>query len=1546
MQASRKVRAYGLVFSFILLLILWPASLAADNVYFGLQLSGVHFPGKKIPLHINGQGIRYLDFRIYRVQNPVAFFNGLKNAHSFGTYKDQYRRGEPTLGKNLMEKVRDLRRDWLDNIRDYLRRRLHPETRRWLRQLIMGKAEAQRTEVQVLPLVPYLNKEMLVKSWRESFAKKPRDWYYYTTTFTLPQPGVYVIEAVYEKEQAYSVAVVSNLALLFKEGAKSNLLYCLDRRSGEPRGEVKLAFYQKGQLLKSAQSGADGYASFAGLEGQGGYLFAQKGKDFAFLDLRERNYFPYTYKAYIYTERPVYRPGQKVFYKALARKDEEGRYQIDLPAGSRVEIKDGSGRVIQQTEKKWNRFGALSGEFTLPQELSLGNYQVVVTLEGQNFSGNFRVEEYKKPEFEVKVTLDKKNYVLGDTIKAKMAAKYYFGSPVVEATVHYNVYNKRYYYPWWGETEYGWFDEGEDEGYYGWGRKMVSEQTGTLDANGELTVSVDTDKDLGQDCQYIIEARVTDKSRREISAAASAIVTRGEFILRLETDRYVYKPGEMAKVKAKAQDLEGKPVKTKVVFSLVKEVEPKQETIQQKTVTTDAQGIAYWELPITQEGYLRIVAEAQDTRGNKITEKQYLWVSSLYARDWGWRGGLEIIPDKKSYKPGEVAQVLIIAPEAGNYLVLTVEREGVFFKDMIKMEGSTLLYKLPIKEKYSPNAFLSAYIFKNGSYMAADKVLLVPPTGKFLKVTVLPQKAIYRPNETGEVTVLVQDGKGLPMANTELSLGVVDESIYAIVPELAPDIKKFFYDRRWNQTSTHNSNNFYFSGYSGKDKITLAQKSGRSKAFADIKGETYQEARVRREFRDTALWVAHVVTDGRGQARVKIPFPDNLTTWRATARAITLDTKVGSATAKTITRKDLILRLEVPRFMRDRDELTVSGLVHNYLSREKRTKVTLEVKGARLLNPAEQIITLGKNAEARIDWKLKATQPGQAVLLAKALTDEESDAVELTVPVLPHGVEQRIALTGELASPAAQEKKSESFVLPPEMVAGTENLKIVLSPSLASTVLPALDYLVGYPYGCVEQTMSRFFPTLVTVKAMNQLGFEYKKSKEIPKMVKEGQERLYSQQNTGGGWGWWSYDESNPEMTAYVLEGLWASQQLGYGADRGVITKGRRALADLIQQSKAEEHLAYGLYILQKTGGLDKQAQTALEGLYGKHPALSPKDTAYLLMTFAELGNKEKTKILMQNLENKAKKINGHVYWGAAGKDPWDDQRVATTALVLQAYLRMDPQNKKIPQIARWLALNRHDGYWWESTKTTAKVILSLVDYLKVSQELWPNYNLKVELNGRLLTQNRITRKEVNDTEGLTFTLKDLKPGKNVVTMERDGPGILYYTLLAKYFTQEENIAAKDYKNLRVRREYFLLNPVGGEKRITYVKDSLPSAVKSGSDIFVKLTVDSDQPLSYFMLEDYIPAGCEIIEKVERFQISEENYYEDFGWHWWYAGREARDNRMAFFATYLPKGKSTFTYILKAQIPGVYHVMPLEGSLMYFPQVRAIGKEYMIKIVD
>lgn len=1559
-----------------------------------------------------------------------------------------------------------------------------------------------------------------------SFSKniKPRTEYgylYINETFpvNVRSKGAYLVKAVSGNKVAYCGFIISELGMISKAGNNSLLAFVVDRKTGEPVSDVSLDFFTGSKKIGSGKT-SDGiyYQPFTNSDSNKSdadmtpMIAGKYNEDVVVSDCYF--YFGYSgnrYYTYIYTEQPVYRTNSVVNFKGIIRKNNFSELEPLKDKELEIVIKDSKGTEVYRQNTKTNSTGSFDGTYKIAEEAPLGNYTVYANIDEINsYTAEFSVEQYKKPEFIVSVTSDKSQYYGKDNIKAEIDAKYYFGSPVTEAQVEYNVYKVKYYKPWWKYSEYAWwyedyFENEEDNDRFR-GAEFVYSGTGVLDNNGRLEVSYTVNEDFSEmnyyeegwyrpyysdfDYKYIVQAKVTDKSRREITGNTSVFVTRGGFYLSARTDRYLYKPGENVKIEVNAINFADKPVETEFEVKIFKTAwsgysdKIKKDLIASLNGKTlkDGKGIISFDLDETDSdgGYTAEIS-AKDEKSNIIKSSTYFYVTSGENRWYdNVSGGVQIITDKDSYRHGETCKAMIIVSDPEVTALITTNTDDIISYRTEKFKSRILLTEFPVTDKYMSNFEINIdYVYK-GNLVSSGKSVLVIPEEKLLTVEVLPSKQIYLPREEGSLKVRVTDNSGNPVSNAEVSIGIVDESIYSIKEDNTKDIRKFFYGKKNLNVSTAYNNNYNSAGisrfitvferfslkslstkdlatvkgvllkkngnplqnaiivvdddyqaavtdYEGNFEFMLPEgeytigayygntvrddlaeitlRKGQTKTITlynrkelndgkefnegvatdqpemrngrgdlstmksapemmmkdkkavdadEFTGENLIQPDVRSDFRDAIFWSPYSVTDADGFATVSVNYPDNLTSWRITSRVITEDSRVGQIVSNVITRKDLIIRMETPRFLQEKDEVTISTVIHNYLEGEKKTVVKFSCSNLQNLSAEEfRTVSIPPDSDIRLDWKVKVTEPsGEAVLFAEALTDEESDAVEMKVPLQPAGLKKEKGVTADFSDVTKTEIKN--VVFPSGTDLRSASVKINADASLASAILTALDDLTGYPYGCVEQTMSRFLPTIVVANALKELNapLNEKTKSAIPDMVSKGLLRLYSMQHSDGGWGWWENDNTNPYMTAYVIYGLSLAREIGYDVNPNVLKRGIKSAKSQLKNNDIDPTVrAYILYSLTAAGESNIKLIEENSSFF-KTSDLNDYSRSLLAMAWYKSCDKKRADEELNKLISGVKLIGeSAAYW--EGKEfhyRWQDDKVQTTAAALKAIIMINPGSDLKEKIVRWLMLQKI-GKSWRNTQETAMVIFSLTDYLKYSGEMDPDYVLKVFVNGSLILEKNMTKDDIyKKSEPVNADNKLLKQGDNEIRIEKNGKGKVYFTADTYYYSEGDQVKAGE-ENFRVEREYFILEKYDSynEEKITYRKKYFDGNVKSGDEIFVKIKVYSKEDNQYFMLEDPLPGGSEIVKDDWAYTIEDESNYRSYPyyyWRWWYADKEVRDNRVTFFATYIGKGEYEFSYIFQPQIPGEYNVNPSKALLMYYPEYNGNTESFKINVTD
>lgn len=771
---------------------------------FSLSTNRTYGSDEKARIYTSYQGVNSLDFRVYQVKDPFKFFRQLNSPHQMGE-EDRADVAEvaATVERkpSVLEKLRSFKSSVSRAVKNHFRGQLRRESRtafndkfRSGEQLPLNEADYAR--------VPLLNSDQVTirGSWRQILTATESEYDTRMIPLNKLNQGVYLIEAVNGDLRAYTIMVVTDLTMLNKTTRDGQMLvYAVDRKSGEPRADVNIEVVKGKRLVAMGKTNGNGVLGVsvrkdksarrenetAALESaDNSYLvLAGRGDQFAVSDLQ-----PYYFgdfegeedavssdriASYIYTDRPVYRPEQKVYFKGVVRRLGEGGYETPNARAASVKVTDQNNNEILNKELPLSSRGTFSGEVDLPAGASLGYYSIVASFDESQTRGSFEVAEYKKPEFKVKVSTPKSFVPVGEKAKFAVEAKYFFGAPVASGDVKYYIYRSRYHHWWFSDEDDDGIggsegEESDEEGYHGYGNDMVKEGEGRLDAQGRLEVTFDVpplDENQPYDFTYRLEAQVTDPSRRVEEGKAGFVGTRGNVVVFARPERYVYYQNDSARIKIKSADYEGRPVSSKVGLTFV---EVKYQKIEERSgdqtyytykpiyrdlssaeVTTNSQGEATYDYRIPITGSIRIKTSVED-KGKRIpSEAGYIYAADRNDQwaDWAYQdySSIKLIPDKKSYKPGDTAHVLAMLPTDKAHLLVTTEMSSVMGNWRVDAASRAVMINVKIEEKFVPNVYLSVACVKDGQMFDSSKSLNVPARSKFLNLEIIPDKKQYKP---------------------------------------------------------------------------------------------------------------------------------------------------------------------------------------------------------------------------------------------------------------------------------------------------------------------------------------------------------------------------------------------------------------------------------------------------------------------------------------------------------------------------------------------------------------------------------------------------------------------------------------------------------------------------------------------------------------------------------------------------------------------------------------------------------------------------------
>jgi uncharacterized protein YfaS (alpha-2-macroglobulin family)/outer membrane protein assembly factor BamD (BamD/ComL family) len=1500
------------------------------------------------------------------------------------------------------------------------------------------------------------------------FAK--RDDHYATTSSLLLDPqrpdeklpaGIYLVRCSEGQARAYALTVVGNLVLLATTSGQTTHFWVTSADTGVPRQKAQIwvqTDLPPRRKTKGSRSSVGGQEKpvelltdengFAQLDfdrdaSSATYCaVANEGEDWALLAPQYAAFWrpieEQGLKCYAYTDRPAYRPGDTVYWRAILRQRISGQYE--LPKGKRWQatVFDPRGTKVTNEFCSLSEFGTLTSSLKIPAGAALGLWRLDIADEKGNSVGQaqFRVEEYKKPEFEVIVTSKEKIARLGAEVPIELEARYLFGAPVSGATVQYTVTAQPMWWwprpPLWSHN-FEWFAEREmEERAPYWHRSGVEIASGqaVTDSEGRcsftFTASVPERVEKTEFVAYnfTVTATVTDVSRRAIEG--STVVSVGTRALRIQItpDHRVYTPGDLAKFAITTTNLAGDPVASrgkiaveKLTWDAAKRIDiPTTLALEALEVTTETEALYQWRIPKDLTGRLRIVYMAEDPFGGTTFNSSVVDVADAQTHDLGIRyQGIQLIADKDLYEIGESARLLLLSeyPDATAWVWVDTG-SGIIRKQAVPLRGRTTILELPITDQYVPNVSIRTVVVHGRQVLNSTQEVRVPPKRQILDVQVRSDRSTYKPRENGILELRVRDWEGKPVQG-EFSLTVYDKAIEYIQPSLRVDIRRYFYGdkrsipfafaesltagRQYHNTIPSPGPYDYELLRSWRDKEEFAFGAGvmpsaaradamlptaaapvmmKSMAQSAESANLAQEEKaggepiVRTDFRDSALWIANVVTDAEGKALVPVTFPDSLTTWRIETVGVDDLQRVGEATTVTLVQKTLSARLATPRFLTQRDSATISAIVRNDGLATKTVRVKFEARGVEIAagnEPTQKFCELAPKGQTKFDWTVRANMAGQAVFQASAWTEDDSDASETTIPVVVHGMDKFVYRVGSTTDVSTGTRRigregstitiTDELEIPDAIVKESAQVRLLLSPSVATQLRQALPYLVEYPYGCVEQTMSRFLPAAIVAKTFQELDIPRDEllEKRLPEVMSAGIERLRDFQQADGSWGWWKGSPTDYYMTAYVMFGLTLARQADYAVPEAMFRRGLDYLERSLEMAKAipvgiaqaydydrgrQLHaLAYACLVLTLNG---RPCAQALDVLWQVRDQLSPMGLAMVARALQLSGQHERAGVAMRNLMNFAVAVdeNDTIHWESRAQQNWFwwwNDNVETTCMTLMALLEASPQAPEIDKAVKWLVLNRR-GARWRSTKDTGLAVMALAQYLKVRRPEAAPTTINVKL-GNLPPQvftidakNFFTAQPEILVEG-----RNVPAGKLPLRLEIAGRAPIYYTLSATYFTLEEPITSASHEIVverRYQRHAGQIKKKDGSIEEKWLPLREGDALQSGDRLRVTLSVRAFNDFEYLVFEDPKPAGCEPVQIQSGWTCDGSTC----------GYREYRDQMVTTFVSSLGQGQHEFSYELRAETPGKFHALPARGYAMYCPEVHGNSDEVVISIVD
>lgn len=1249
-------------------------------------------------------------------------------------------------------------------------------------------------------------------------------------------------------------------------------------------------------------------------------------------------------KAFIFTERGIYRTGEDVRIKTILRSMQKSGISYSSAKQISLIITDPRGQEVA------NKTLPVSGSaadyvYSLPPSAPTGTYNIRVEADGQTFNQDFRAEAVKAAEFNVQLSALSKRYFAGGKADFALSAQYMFGGVLDGAQTKWDIKLAPLYFSPKGWEGYSFTDYNM---YSNLTETQLLSQTSKLNDKGSGSLSVKLPA-LNYAVSVYAQAGVLSPQNQQLFARASSEVLPADIFIGIKTPSNIAEEGKPYSLQIVCTDAQGNLVpstdieavlerrdylsvrKTGVSGRLEWISNDRIETISRFSFLNDT-GKTDWSFTPNKAGSYALVLKAKDKQGRVNTSSASFYVSAQGEAYWQQQDDdiLQLVADKAQYAPGDSAKVLIKSPFKTAYALVTVEREGILYSDVVKIKGGAQYVKIPIENNYAPNVFVSIVLTQGRSALAAYGAKgedLGKPQAKFgyialdiapAQFKLLPfistDKQNYEPGQTVNLTVNVKNYKGKNNA-AALTVYAVDEGVLALSDYKTPDIFSYFYEPVPLAVTTADNRLFLIGQRSFGQKGENRGGGGANSKLGGID--------LRNNFKFVPFYSATVNTDRKGQAKLSFTLPDNLTKFRIIAVAADKD-KFGSAQSFIEVAKPLMIKPLLPRFARIHDTFDCGAVVYNYTKEDNlKTLVNIKTEGDFTFKGAQQReVNIGAGKSVTVKGRCTVKKAGQAVFSFTAQNTQGSDGLKVNLPLLGFSAPQNFATSNIVQGTAAEVIQKPSDILADQPA----SLQITLGSSAALNIKTATDFLDNYAYYCLEQRLSKLTPYVFGGDILQAFGA---KPEDIKKTAQDSIDKIAGYQTPSGAFAYWQGSRyADAYLTAYTLDVLFTAQKQGYKTDKEAADKAVLWLNSYLSSQQEsvykytaqEDYLAkaYGVYALALYG--NNNAGAYFNNLYAARASLGLEGKIYLLKAAHALKLTAQSADLKRDILNYAAQTPQTLHFESAAQKWIYSSNAKVTALALEALLEQGGFADDY-KAAAWLntALGAKGGLG--VTADNAAAFRALSAYIKVKEAQPADFTAEVKLNGAAFA-SAVFKGRTEELQTFKEDLNSLFKNKDSAKAQfvKNGQGTLYYKTALSYYAWPS--AAAQNAGFTVSKTI-----------------NAPTPLKTGQTAEVSLTVTTGQERTFVILEDFLPAGFEVIDTTlatEGDKEAEEDAEEEgeaFSINNPFERVENYDDRVVAFADFMPKGTYTFKYKVRAIAAGSYVVPFAAASQMYAPEV-------------
>ncbi|MBI3928043.1 MAG: hypothetical protein HY319_21045 [Armatimonadetes bacterium] len=1441
----------------------------------------------------------------------------------------------------------------------------------------------------------------------------------------------------WNRQRVVSWVQVTEVGLDAAVDSSRMLAWASQLRDGKPLQGVELRLIdQKANVVSRAASGQDGLAELK-LGATAPVLVAQKDGDVSILPQQAQywssggwseNIMSDQLRWFVVDDRKMYRPAEKVSLKGWLRRWGAGpRGDVSGLKGEVTTldwaVRDSQGNEVLKGQAPVSADGDFHLAFTLPKTINLGYTSLDLsaspasTMSGGTYTHTFQVQEFRRPEFEVSAKAAPESSIVGESAVATVEARYYAGGGLPGAPVNWVVNTSAGSYVPPGRDDYSfgtwtpWWD------WHGWRPAQPAENAqtfeGRTDSSGLHHLKLDfRSVEPPRPTVVRCEASVTDVNRQAWSASTSVLVHPSDHYVGLKSKSTFVEKGDPIELEVLPCDRQGKALSGTPVeliawrqdYKIVKgRYQDSREDVQTLTETASGQPIPV-RFKTPAGGTYQIKARVRDQAGRANESTLTVWVSGAEqppAQNVEQQQA-SLVPDKKEYRAGDQAQILVQSPFYPAEGLLTLRRSGLLHHERFTMDGPTTVIKVPIEESHVPNLYCQVDLVgaadreeggKQPAYAVGQLNLAVPPFQRTLKVSVKPVHPSTDPGARTalEVEVLGPDGK--PVSGAEVALFAIDEAVLSLTGYQFPNPLDVFYSQRSPDVSDYHSrqhvlltrleqlveqaeaqrmsNDAPAAGAMPAPSVAAPAEEGfadgeadgrlsRSKAVSKDKagGESAPPIKVRTDFNPTALFAPVVETDASGKASVPFKLPDNLTRYRLVALATDGGRQFGKGESALVARLPLMVRPSPPRFLNFGDRCELPVVLQNQTDQPLQVEVASRAVNLKLAGAAGYSLTIPANDRVEVRFPAATDRAGTAAIQVGAVSGSHSDAAELSLPVWTPATTEAFATYGELDQGAiAQPVRAPGDVFPQ-----FGGLELTTSSTALASLTDAVLYLISYPFDCAEQVSSR----LLAIAALRDVLWAFKAeempdAKTLQAVVQKDMDRLAMLQSYDGGFGFWpTSPQTWPFISVHVAHSMVRAREKGYRVPDELLGRSQSYMQSIEQHIPSwygpdarRMIIAYSIYVRHRMKDTDIQKAHGLIREAGGVEKLPIEAVGWLYYVMSkDASSAQYVQSIRKFLNNRVTETAGAAHFATSYSEESGYVILASDrradGILLEALIEDQPKSDLIPKLVRGLLGHRKQGRW-ENTQDNCFVLLALDRYFQTYEKATPDFVARAWLGEQFAGQQAFRGREV-DSKNIAIPMSYLA-GKTEqqLVLDKQGTGRLYYRIGMDYAPKSLKLDPADH-GFAVERSY---EAVDDPEEVTRGADGTWQ-IKAGSRVRVRLTMVSPARRYHVALVDPLPAGLEPMNPALAVTGTvpldpAEQQSRGPWWYWlgtWYEHQNMRDERVEAFTSLLWGGVYNYTYVARATTPGEFVVPPTKAEEMYSPETFGRSGTDRVKVVD